>query len=289
MKALWRRWVAACAAPEDLRPLALLRILLPLCVLADLLAVARADLLGALFVLPSDGGLSASVGEYWRAGFLGPDAGLVLVGLLAMCMVLVSLGLVTRPAALLGVLVYAQLGNLYPPGDRAVDRLVRTVLLLLIFSQSHRCWSLGQRMWGRASQYKAPRWLPQIIRLLLVIVYLSAGINKLGAGWFTLSGPPELWTILADPGAGTLDPDGPGRRLWPLFRVAGMGAVVFELLSPLIFTRLAPIWALGGLALHLGIAFTMKLGIFSWGMLALYPLLFAPWLGRLWELPPPRR
>ena len=31
-----------------------------------------------------------------------------------------------------GALAYAQLGHLYPPGDRAIDRILRTALLILL-------------------------------------------------------------------------------------------------------------------------------------------------------------
>ena len=39
-------------------------------------------------------------------------------------------------------------------------------------------------------------------------------------------------------------------------------------------------WIATGVVFHLGIAMTLKLGIFPWGMLALYPVLFAPGCGK---------
>ena len=37
-----------------------------------------------------------------------------------------------------------------------------------------------------------------------------------------------------------------------------------------------------GALMHLGIALTMTLGMFSWGMLALYPILLAPFFWTPW-------
>ena len=36
-------------------------------------------------------------------------------------------------------------------------------------------------------------------------------------------------------------------------------------------------WAIFGALLHVGLALTMELGMFPFGMLALYPVLFGPW------------
>ena len=41
-----------------------------------------------------------------------------------------STGVAARPALLIGVLAYAQAGHLYAPGDRGIDRILRTVLLI---------------------------------------------------------------------------------------------------------------------------------------------------------------
>jgi hypothetical protein len=42
------------------------------------------------------------------------------------------------------------------------------------------------------------------------------------------------------------------------------------------FLRMRWVWMLTGLSFHVGIAVTMRLGIFPWGMIALYPALLRP-------------
>jgi hypothetical protein len=206
-------------------------------------------------------------------------------------MALVAVGLWVRPATLLGVLAYAQLGALNPAGDRAVDRVIRTALLLLMFSQAHRCYALANRLRGRAPVRETTAWVADVLRWLLMLIYLSAGFAKLGTGgWFTPQGDPHLFRIMTSPLDARLDPDLPVlRRLMPLFRVGGWATMALELGAPLMLTRWAPLWASVGLLMHLGIAVLMKLGMFSWGMLALYPVLFGPWLSPLLDRVEARR
>ena len=280
---LWQWWVDRRSRPYDNRLLALTRILMAVCVLGDLASLAWVGLVPDYFVLHEHGGLSIFAGSgYWFAS-LGPAVGPVLYGVTAVCMTLVAVGLWVRPATLLGVLAYAQLGALNPAGDRAVDRVIRTALLLLMFSQAHRCYALANRLRGLAPVRETTAWVADVLRWLLVLIYLSAGFAKFGTGgWFMPQGDPHLFRIMTSPLDARLDPDLPiFRRLMPLFHMGGWATMALELGAPVMLTRWAPWWAAVGLVMHLGIAVMMKLGMFSWGMLALYPILFGPWLSGL--------
>lgn len=270
--------MARCAREDDARPLALVRIGAALAILLDLLRVGQLGLVGVLFRPYAQGGLSQVQDEAWWVGrWLSPEiAGPALYGLSLLCMGLVALGVLTRPATLLGVLAYAQLGHLYPPGDRAIDRVLRTVLLILLFSDAHRRLALL----GAPALARIKAWPADLIRSFLVIVYLSAGLGKLmqQPAWLAASGVPVLYRVMSDPLAAHVDAQS-ALPYWWVFRVFGWGTIALELSSPLLFTRFAPVWAIFGFAMHLGIYSTMELGMFSWGMLSMYPLLLAPlWL-----------
>ena len=295
---LWSWWVRRSSRPVDVRPLALTRISLALVVVVDLLWLARAGMVRPVFSLFEYGGIAGfHRSTYW---FLdsGPSAGLVLYGLTIVSMLCVVLGIRVRIATLVGVLAYAQLGHLFPTGDRAVDRLVRTVLLLLLFSDAHRCYSLENVLFKRARKTTTPGWIVDVFHLFLGLVYMAAGFAKLSfASWFSMSGAPQLYKIMTDPMAARLDPDSPVlRTLWPLFRMGSMGTVIWEISSPLLLTRWAHIYGIIGIGMHIGIAISMKLGMFSYGMLSMYPVVMAPWLipwldraeRRLGLEPPPR-
>lgn len=275
---LWSRWVAWCGRQEDVRPLALVRVLVPLTILLDQLNVARLGLLSWFYVPFDAGGLSDTQDAYYVLGALGPDdaVGLWAWGAMMACLVAVMAGVAVRPALLIGVLLYAQLGHLHPGGDRGIDRILRTVLLVILVSGS-----AGVSPWRRGAPILGNAWAMSFLRFLLVDIYLSAGIGKVGQQprWLSFEGLPVLYRVMCDPMAAHLD----ARAWfdWPLpFQIGGMGAVLLELSSPLILTRFAPWWALVGVSMHIGIFLTMDLGMFSWGMLAIYPVLFSPWISR---------
>ncbi len=271
LKAAWAAWVAWCAREEDPRPQALVRILVPLMIVLDLLRVAQLGLFGTLFRPFSEGGLNRNVDSaYVLDRWLPADtAGLWAAGVTVVCMLLTSLGVASRPAAVIGVLAYAQVGHLYSPGDRGIDRILRTVILIWAFGQSHRALSLSRA--PRAATI--PAWPASLARFLMVIVYLSAGLGKLmqQPRWLAFDGTPVLYRIMTDPLAAHMDPVAMQAWFWPL-RIMGWGTLALELSSPLILTRYARYWAIPGIFMHLGIFYTMDLGMFSWGMLSLYPL-----------------
>ena len=274
---LWRSWTNYLDEEMDPTPLALVRIGLPLVVIVDLARLIQLDLVDHVFVPYAAGGLSKIQDPHWvLPQLLGDAAAMVALGLALVCMGLITIGRWMRPAIVVGVLAYAQLGHLFPPGDRAIDRLVRCGLLILLFSQADKALA-----WNRTRTHPIPAWPAHLIRYVLVLVYLSAGLSKLiqQPGWLSLTADPPLLRILIDPMAGELDPTFWAQFPW-LFRLGGYATIAFELASPLLLTRHAPKLAIVGLVMHLGILCTMTLGMFSWGMIAFYPLLLAPWAVR---------
>ncbi len=275
---LWSYWVERCERQMDPRPLALLRILFPLCILLDLIRIAQLGLLPHLFRTYEDGGISKIQHQsLFITDWLGPNAGLYALGITAICMALIMVGVWTRPAILLGVSAYAQVGHLFPPGDRGIDRLLRTALLILLFSGAHKCWTLRKQQ----RPLQIPAWPADLIKFVLVLMYMSAGIAKLiqQPEWLSLTAEPPVLRIMTDPLSAHLDPVFWSQWPW-LFRIGSWGTIVLEVTAPLLMTRFCRHWAALGLGLHIGIALTMELGMFAWGMLAFYPLLLEPWLTR---------
>ena len=275
MKPMWTAWLDRCERTEDARPLAWLRIALPLCVVADLLRAVQLGLVDVVFVPYSLGGLSRFQDPHLLiVEWFGASAGGIALVVTVICMLFVSMGVWMKPAILLGVLAYAQLGHLYPPGDRTIDRILRTALLFLLFSGADHHTTLR-----RAKQTLIAAWPADLLRFFLVLVYLSAGVAKLleQPGWLSMTAEPPLVRILTDPMSSRLDPVAwADNSAW--FRWGGFFAIGIELSSPLLLTRYAHLWAIGGLFMHLGITLTMSLGMFGWGMLAFYPWLLAPFI-----------
>jgi hypothetical protein len=265
---LWERWVGWTHAPVDARALLWVRRLLPLAVAGDLLDMVWRGAWDAVLFPAAEGGLASDPAGWFLLDRLA-SPGPMLWWVLLLSMVVAMSGRGVRVALVIGLLASAQYGHFYTLGDRGIDRIIRTTMLILICS----------RVCDSPTPQTIRAWAPNLIRWLLVLVYLGAGIGKLSntMAWWHPAMRPELYTILADPLAGRLDPMFWGQHATP-FILGGWATLVFELSAPLIFTRFAPWWALVGMALHLGIAATMYLGMFPFGMLALYPLLFERWL-----------
>ncbi|MEC7242338.1 MAG: HTTM domain-containing protein [Myxococcota bacterium] len=274
MTNLWTRWTRYCNRQMDPRPLALVRILVPSMIVLDLLRLLQLGLVEVVFRPWEAGGLSTFTDstafiDTWSSEW----GGILAFGLTLVCMVLVGLGRFMRPAIVIGCLAYAQLGHLYPPGDRAIDRILRCALLFLLFSKADEYWAWNTKK--RATRISA--WPAQGIQFMLVMIYMAAGISKVAQqpNWLAVEGMPVLYRIMTDPLASNLDPEA-WTWAFPLFRIGGWATIFLEVGAFLILTRWCRWWAVGGALMHLGIAATMTLGMFSWGMLALYPLLLSP-------------
>jgi hypothetical protein len=238
--------------------------------------VAQEGLITTLFRGFEYGGLSRIQSEHWLwlVDISPVWGGPIAWALCVLCCLLVALGVVVRPSIVILLIFYAQLGHLYPPGDRGIDRMIRTVLLILLFSGCHRAFGLG----GGERPERIPAWPAQLITFGLVLMYMGAGLHKLGTNpqWLAVSGDVPLFRILCDPMAGRIDP-GWAVDLMGLWRVLGWLTIVFEVGALVLLSRLGRWWALMGLFMHLGLAMTMHLGMFSWAMLAFYPVLLGPW------------
>jgi hypothetical protein len=230
----WARWVAHTSREVDSRPLRLVRALVAACLLGDLAAMAWRGALEAVLLPASAGGLGSEPSpQAWFAGAWWAGGLWYGVGWLALPWVFA--GRAVRPALALALLASAQLGHLYVPGDRGIDRLLRTVLLVLLFS----------RATDDRPPVKVAAWPMDLLRWLLAIVYLQAGIAKLDAepGFLDLH-QPELYEILCEPAVGRLDPLTWRPVPW-LFTAGGAVALALELSAPLLVTRWARWWAVG--------------------------------------------
>ena len=276
MTRFWNWWTARCDREMDSRPLALLRILVPLMVFFDLLRLVQLDLVTVLFRPFEAGGLSTFTDSSafihnWSPMWAGPIA----CGITLLCMVLISAGRWMRPAILIGCLAYAQMGHIYPPGDRAIDRILRCALLFLLFSKADQRWAWN----SKPRLERIPAWPADAIKWMLVMIYMAAGISKLcqQPNWLAIDGMPVLYRIMTDPLASELDPAA-WTWAYPAFRFGGWMTIFIEVGAFLLLTKWCRWWAILGASMHLGIAFTLNLGMFSWGMLSLYPILLAPFI-----------
>lgn len=297
MKRLWRSWVELWDREESPAALAIVRILVGVCLVADLLDLASLGIVGPMFSAAPDGyampetDLARTLVEHG----LGPTVWLVAL-IAAFC---VAFGFATRVACVLQILASAQLAHICPDSDRGIQMILRIVLAILALSQCHARWSVDAWLWkklGRPFPERVPAWPRYLLLLQLLWIYFSAGIHKSGPEWGPSGGFLAVANSIADPHFGRFDPGWLEAAL-PLTRIATAATLAFEVTAPLYLVwlycaetadrpgrlrrwinklRIRWIWIGLGAGFHLGLVITMPIGIFPWGMLALYPVLLRP-------------
>lgn len=289
-KVAWRAWADLWDRREDAAALALVRICVGLVLTYDYVELWRLDLVDTVYA-PAPVGFGAAYDAWFSPHIVWLLALVASIG--------IATGTLTRVSCVVFLLASAQLGHLSPNAERGIDTLLRIVAGILALSGCHARWSIDAfvgRLLGRPLSHEVPAWPRYLLLLQLLWVYVSGGINKGGASWFPHGGFTALANILADPHVARFDPGWLSVAM-PFTRVATALTMLFELGAPAYLAfyyfsatrerggrlralcnrlRLRWAWIALGVAFHLGIAISMRLGIFPWGMLALYPVLLRP-------------
>jgi vitamin K-dependent gamma-carboxylase-like protein len=301
----WRAWVAFFDRREHPAALALVRIFVAATILADYAHLAALGLVDVLWSPTSAGGLSAASADeplcqafaWFGASTATARAVFGVACASALCL---GVGLFTRTSALALTLASAQLGMILPEGDRGIDMLLRNVLVVLCFSRAGGTWSIEARRrhgaWAAPPSARAPAWPRYLLVAQLVILYFSAGVQKLSSPWSASGGYSALYYLLNHPHYASFDFRWTG-RVYPLTQLGTFMTLLFEQSAPLVplalYYRHTPgrpgrlrrlfnrshffaAWAAVGVSFHLLLALTMNLGIFPWGVLSIYPALFTP-------------
>ncbi|HVV85240.1 MAG TPA: HTTM domain-containing protein [Kofleriaceae bacterium] len=294
---LWRSWVELWDQREPPTALAVVRILVGACVLGDLLQVRLLGLAGTLWTPPPDGMGYGFLSHPWSVRWFGAaDAGVVMWWMTTIAAAAFMLGFATRAAGVLMALGSNQLATLLPDGDRGIDAALRAFTVVLVLSQCHARWSIDaaiRRRLGRPFPALVPAWPRLLLFAQLVWIYFSGGHNKGSPEWWPQGGFSALANALSDPHFARFS-SGWVPHVFPLPQAAAATTMLFELGSPLLLLvvwfevtadrpgrlrrwsnrlHLRHVWIATGVVFHLGIAIFLRLGVFPWGMLALYPVL----------------
>lgn len=305
-------WIGLWDRREHARSLALLRIALGCVVLFDLLRIGQLGLVAPLYAPATDGGLSLVLERDavpWLYALLPPDATAAwgVYGLAVGAAALWTVGLGTPLAALALAAALTQLSLAMPAADRGIDALIRNVVVIMAFSQSHRAWSLDRWLWRRGDRSALiPSWPRYLIVVQLVLVYGTAGLSKVSTAWMPVGHFSALYVAMHDPSIALLPPAWLP-ALFPVTQALTAGTWAWELSAPILLLafffrdtrtragrlraafnrlRLLRLYVLVGAMFHVGTALTFNLGIFPWAMLAMYPAFLHPeqWPAR-WRSP----
>ena len=307
MIALLERWVAFWDRREAPTSLAWTRILLGSVLLVDLLQVKYVGAVELLWSAPPLGMAWGATGELlpltarWPGAT--PQTAEWLWGIALVSTVLFVFGAFYRVSAVLLALALGQRGRFEPDGD-AIDQLFRIAIPILALSSANATCSVDA--WWRIRRSRpyperVPAWPRYLLMLQLLWVYFSAAHNRGDSAWYPSGGFAAVSNVMSDPHFARFAP-GTFRSVYHFTQLGTAATMLFEGSAPLMLlwlwldsaakaeTRprggklgstvrklhLRWVWMALGTTLHLGIAITMQLGIFPFGMLALYPLFVHP-------------
>jgi vitamin K-dependent gamma-carboxylase-like protein len=299
------RWIAFWDEREPPTVLASIRILLAAVVLADLVAIGLHGLPAWLWAPLEAGGMTSLDAErtplFYRLMPQTASSAVVLWGGLVLSMLSFGVGCFTRASALVFVCLYIQAAAINGYGDRGIDRAIRIVMLIFVLAPSAKIWSVDAwRKTGSLRGDGAPvgAWPRYLILGQLVLIYCSAGLSKGGTHWYPWGGYDALYLVLQDPIFATSDFGWLAHPLpYAMTKLATASTHLWEISAPLVllaaYYRRTPerggvlrrlfnrvpfrnVYVLVGIAFHLTLAATMALGIFPFGMLALFPAFFRP-------------
>jgi hypothetical protein len=270
-----KRLVAFFWAPADPRAYALVRITLAIAGLANLVELwpHRAEYFGPGGMVPLSAVRDAIQGKfYWSLlYFVGSDAGVTAVFLFAaLALLALAAGIGTRVAA---AAVFAwQLSYCHRafPVLHGWDAILRSYTFLVFVSPSGRVWSLDHVLRPRPADGEAvPIYGLRLMQWQLLVLYTTTVWLKLPDGfwrsgqllaYFSISQysrtPNDLFLV---------------RHEW-LSALATYGSLAIEASVPWLLwaKRTRPLGLAAGLGLHVFIAATAQLGVFSTCMIAPY-------------------
>jgi len=300
-----RWWVGLWDRREHPRSLAAVRIGLSTVLLWDLLRIWAYDLVVPLSGTHTAGGIGVPESlqpSLWFLDLFGHSAGAAwgLWGGMALSCTLLLLGVVPRLAALVLVLLYAQLAQVVPAADRGIDMLLRNSLLVLAFANSGATWSLSARLrhgsFSAPADLRVPAWPRYLLALQVVVLYFAAGVSKAASSWTPVGGLNALFIAMSDPHFQRW-PDEWLRAVYPLTRVGTLVSWVWEWIAPVMllawwyretadrkgrlrgwFNRrpVVELYLLVGAIFHIGTHFTLRLGIFPFAVMSVYPACVHP-------------
>jgi hypothetical protein len=301
MSRLWSRWLRWLELRESAEALALCRIMAGIGFVASVSFAWHHETWRLLWLDASHGGYRTLEGGPWLIRWLGgprPEVvgPVMAVAWLAGCSLAAGFG--SRWSAGVGLILFNSLIRINVHDGSAYDSLLTNQLFLLIWADSGATWSVDSRLrhgkWSRLSE--VPAWPRQVMIVQLVLCYASTGLQKLGAHWLPGGDLTAVHYILQDPFWRRWDLDRWLPSVVWLTRLATAFTWWFEVMAPLLLVALwfrgtpdRPGWlrkwsnridyrrcfAIAGVGLHLGLHVLMRIGPFSWIILAYYPALWS--------------
>ena len=297
-QSLWQRYVAFWNEQESPQSLALCRITFGLAVVFNGLEQLLNSNPLELYADPAYGGIFS----YQPQGFFSlfqwlPSTAVVvyvLLGLYVMGGVLLTIGLFSRAAALLCLVLQMSLNARFWMYRFDGDIVYQVFLYLFVLAPAGAYASMDARWRGRG-RASIPAWPRRLIMAQLMFIYVRTGIVKMGSTWSLTDGYSALYYALNLPGLARW----PGTWLLPIYPMSQLATFIakgWEItffmvpLSLYFQRRITPnplrrliswhhwrtLYLLIGCIMHCSLVVLMNLGMFPFVMMSLYPSYLRP-------------
>ena len=271
--------------PVSARPLAGLRVALPLLLLVHLVALSN-DLLslhGDRGIIPWEltdllhdpwvPGLSTLARAFLPLGIGVHTAIILLLAGYAGSLLSLALGFYPRASAFLAWGLHLSLLTSGAASFYGVDQLANTFLFYLLVFPSGRAWTLAAGPASPRREETIPVGCLRVMQLHLSVIYLAAGLDKaMGRQWWN---GEAIWQTVSQPIFSTFDLSWLARPSW-IPTLAGWSTLLVEIgYVFFIWPRSTrKVWGVATIGLHLGIGLVMGLVFFSSMMILLTACLF---------------
>jgi hypothetical protein len=267
--------------PASARPLAGLRVALPLLLLIHLLWLSNdtLSLYGSRGIIPWE--LTDLLRDPWVPGLptlaklllplgITPHAAIILLlAGYAATLLSLALGFHTRLSAFLAWGLHLSLVTSGFASFYGVDQLANTFLFYLFLFPSGRAW----RFASSRREETIPLGCLRVMQIHLCVVYLSAGVFKaLGRQWWN---GEAIWQAVSQPAFSTFDLSWLAQHPW-IPMLAGWSTLAVEIGYAFFIwpRRTRKAWCSATIALHVGLGLFMGLVFFSSVMILLTGCLF---------------
>jgi hypothetical protein len=233
---VWHRLVDLTSRREPATALALMRVGIGLTVLLTMTSLVRHVPVDLLFVDEVHGGYRP-LASPWQVSALGgatPAVARALLGASMLASACLVVGFLGRWSALVTLFAYGGLTRLDPHSGGSYDALVQNALWLLVLAPATATLSLDCRIrTGRwVSATAVPAWTRYVAIYQVVLMYFTAGVQKVSADWIPGGDHCALYYILQWPAWRRFDTTWLGWA-FPLTQLGTVATWCFEILSPL--------------------------------------------------------
>jgi hypothetical protein len=199
---------------------------------------------------------------------------------LAVLSVLVAVGLFYRPAIILFFVLFTYVELIDVANYLNHYYLVSLIALLLCFLPANAAWSLDAVLRPSIRRAKTAAYHVWLLRFQVGVVYLFAGVAKIGTDWLVHAQPLNIWLT------SRVDTPliGPYLDMWWIALAMGWAGLLNDLLAPFLLTwkKSRPFMYAVLFVFHVAVGYFFRIGMFPFIMLVCATIFFAPgWPKRL--------